>query len=201
VKTLLVDAFDSFIHIVDQYLRVLGCDTEVVRSGVTTPDQVAESDYDLVVLGPGPGHPADSGHVELVHRLAGQVPIFGICLGHQAIGLAFGGEVNRAGRLIHGKTSRLDHDGTGVFAGLPADLEATRYHSLIVEETNLPPELEISARSVDDGFVMALRHITLDIESVQFHPESVKTQNGLRMLGNVVANAAGPAGIGRPAAA
>jgi anthranilate synthase component 2 len=183
VKVLLVDAYDSFTHIIDQYLRTLGARTEVVRSGTRTPEQLLARDADAVVLGPGPGHPADSGHVELVHAFSGRVPLLGICLGHQAIALAHGAEVTVAQRLKHGKTSEIGHDGSGVFRGLGSEMTATRYHSLIVAEP-LPEELTVTARAVDDGYVMGLRHRRLPVEGVQFHPESVTTVGGLRLLEN-----------------
>ncbi|MFE2096310.1 MULTISPECIES: aminodeoxychorismate/anthranilate synthase component II [unclassified Streptomyces] len=188
MNVLLVDAYDSFTHIIDQYLRTLGARTEVVRSGTRTPEQLLAGAPDAVVLGPGPGHPADSGHVELVHAFAGRVPLLGICLGHQAIGLAYGAEVAVAERLKHGKTSPVTHDGAGVFTGLGTEVTATRYHSLIVAEP-LPEELTVTARAVDDGYVMGLRHRQLPVEGVQFHPESVTTLGGLRLLENFLRSA------------
>ncbi|MGO4460089.1 aminodeoxychorismate/anthranilate synthase component II [Streptomyces sp. M-16] len=188
MKVLLVDAYDSFTHIIDQYLRTLGATTEVVRSRTESPDELAARLPDAVVLGPGPGHPAESGHVELVHRFAGRVPLLGICLGHQAIGLAHGGRVQVADRLKHGKTSEVAHDGAGVFAGLDAPMTATRYHSLIVAEP-LPQELIATAHAVDDGYVMGLRHRTLAVEGVQFHPESITTVGGMRLLENFLTTA------------
>ncbi|MFD8982218.1 anthranilate synthase component II [Streptomyces sp. NPDC059564] len=188
MKVLLVDAYDSFTHIIDQYLRTLGATTEVVRSRTESPGQLAARQPDAVVLGPGPGHPAESGHVELVHRFAGRVPLLGICLGHQAIGLAHGGTVRVADRLKHGKTSEVSHDGAGVFAGLGRTMTATRYHSLIVAEP-LPQELIATAHAVDDGYVMGLRHRTLAVEGVQFHPESITTVGGMRLLQNFLTTA------------
>jgi len=183
VNVLIVDAYDSFTHIIDQYLRTLGARTQVIRSGTRSPGQLAALEPDAVVLGPGPGHPADSGHVELVHQFAGQVPLLGICLGHQAIALAHGGRIAVAERLRHGKTSPVTHDGGGVFRDLGEPLTATRYHSLVVVEP-LPAALEVSARSDDDGYVMGLRHRELAVEGVQFHPESVTTGGGMRLFGN-----------------
>lgn len=188
MKVLLVDAYDSFTHIIDQYLRTLGATTEVVRSRTESPDRLAARLPDAVVLGPGPGHPAESGHVELVHRFAGRVPLLGICLGHQAIGLAYGGGVRVADRLKHGKTSEVAHDGAGVFEGLAEPMTATRYHSLIVAEP-LPQELIATAHAVDDGYVMGLRHRTLAVEGVQFHPESITTVGGMRLLENFLTTA------------
>ncbi|MET8666593.1 anthranilate synthase component II [Streptomyces tendae] len=181
MKVLIVDAYDSFTHIIDRYIRALGVRTEVVRSGTRTPDELAAGRPDAVVLGPGPGHPADSGHVELVHRFAGEVPLLGVCLGHQAIALAYGGTVQVAGRLMHGRTSIVRHDGSGVFARAPQTVEVTRYHSLVVTDP-LPGQLTATARSQDDGYVMGLRHLELPVEGVQFHPESITTTGGLDML-------------------
>nr|WP_230416559.1 aminodeoxychorismate/anthranilate synthase component II [Micromonospora tarapacensis] len=180
---MLVDAYDSFTHIIDQYLRTLGAHTVVVRSRSRTSDQLAALRPDAVVLGPGPGHPAESGHVQLVHAFAGRIPLLGVCLGHQAIGLAYGGTISVARHLMHGKTSVTEHDGRGVFAGAPAPLTVTRYHSLIVADP-VPAALEVTARSTDDGYVMAARHRTLPVEGVQFHPESVMTEDGLRLFDN-----------------
>ncbi|MFD0376130.1 anthranilate synthase component II [Streptomyces sp. NPDC127112] len=197
MKVLLVDAYDSFSHIIDQYLLTLGAETEVVRSRTRTVRQLVESAPDAVVLGPGPGHPSDSGHVELVHAFAGRVPLLGVCLGHQAIGLAYGARIAVAKHLMHGKTSPVEHDGQGVFAGAPQPLTATRYHSLIVTDPNA--DLEVTARSLDDGYVMGVRHRTLAVEGVQFHPESVMTESGLRLFGNFLESAAvgAPGGTGR----
>ncbi|MFI1353932.1 anthranilate synthase component II [Streptomyces sp. NPDC020898] len=183
MKVLLIDAYDSFVHIIDQYLRTLGADTLVVRSLTRTPAALAGLEPDAVVLGPGPGHPADSGHVELVHEFAGRVPLLGVCLGHQAIGLAYGGRIEVAERVMHGRTSTVRHDGAGLFQGLGHTLEATRYHSLLVAEP-LPEELITTAVAADHGYVMGLRHRTLPVEGVQFHPESVMTTGGLTMMRN-----------------
>ncbi|MFF2192394.1 anthranilate synthase component II [Streptomyces sp. NPDC058157] len=195
MKVLLVDAYDSFSHIIDQYLLTLGAETEVVRSRTRTVRQLVESAPDAVVLGPGPGHPSDSGHVELVHAFAGRVPLLGVCLGHQAIGLAYGARIAVAKHLMHGKTSPVEHDGQGVFEGAPQPLTATRYHSLIV--TDPTADLEVTARSLDDGYVMGVRHRTLAVEGVQFHPESVMTESGLRIFGNFLesAGAVGAPGV------
>ncbi|KUL53033.1 anthranilate synthase [Streptomyces sp. NRRL S-1521] len=187
-KVLLVDAYDSFSHIIDQYLRTLGADTEVIRSRTRTPGELAGLRPDAVVLGPGPGHPAASGHVELVHTFAGRVPLLGVCLGHQAIGLAYGARVAVAQNLMHGKASQVRHDGRGVFDGLATPLTVTRYHSLIVD-ASAPPELDVTATSLDDGYVMGIRHRTLAVEGVQFHPESVMTDHGLRLFDNFLSAA------------
>jgi len=183
-RVVLVDAFDSFVFIVRQYLLSVGAEPIVVRSDEVRRAEIEALHPDALLLGPGPGHPADSGHVPLVRAFAGRIPVFGICLGHQAIGLAFGARVERAAHLMHGKTSRIRHDGTGVFAGMPEGFQATRYHSLVVVERSLPPCLEASAWSQDDRYVMGLRHRELPIEGVQFHPESIYTQDGIRLLTN-----------------
>ncbi|WP_327263434.1 aminodeoxychorismate/anthranilate synthase component II [Streptomyces sp. NBC_01232] len=190
MKVLLMDAYDSFVHIIDQYLQVLGADTEVVRSRTRTPEQLVGLEPDAVVLGPGPGHPAESGHVELVHAFAGRVPLLGVCLGHQAIGLAYGGRIEVAGQVMHGRTSIVRHDGEGLFQGLGHSLEATRYHSLLVADP-LPEPLVTTAVAADHGYVMGLRHRTLPVEGVQFHPESVMTTGGLTMMENFLAMRAG----------
>lgn len=182
MRALLVDAFDSFAHIIYQYLEVAGVETEVVRSGQLTPAEVRGGGHDFVLLGPGPGTPEESGHVELVEALAGVKPVLGVCLGHQAIAVAFGGTVDRAARPMHGKTSPIEHDARGVFAGRAPGFAATRYHSLAVVEGSLPAELEVSARAADDGAVMGIRHTSLPIEGVQFHPESVLTEEGLALF-------------------
>ncbi|MER7702081.1 aminodeoxychorismate/anthranilate synthase component II [Kitasatospora sp. NPDC097605] len=186
MKVLLIDAYDSFVHIIDQYLRTLGADTLVVRSLTRAPGELAALEPDAVVLGPGPGHPADSGHVELVHTFAGRVPLLGVCLGHQAIALAHGGRVEVADQVMHGRTSTVRHDGAGLFQGLGNTLEVARYHSLIVAEP-LPDELEATATATDHGYLMGLRHRELPLEGVQFHPESIMTTGGLQMLRNFLA--------------
>ncbi|MFJ4435759.1 anthranilate synthase component II [Streptomyces sp. NPDC088923] len=191
MKVLLIDAYDSFVHIIDQYLRTLGADTHVVRSLTRTPAALAGLEPDAVVLGPGPGHPADSGHVELVREFAGRVPLLGVCLGHQAIGLAYGGRIEVAEQVMHGRTSTVRHDGAGLFQGLGHTLEATRYHSLLVAEP-LPDELVTTAVATDHGYVMGLRHRSLPVEGVQFHPESVMTTGGLTMMRNFLASRAAP---------
>jgi anthranilate synthase component 2 len=196
VKTLIIDAYDSFVYIIDQYFRSLRANPVVVRSDAATVGRVEAEAPDLLVLGPGPGHPVDSGHVELVRAFAGRLPIFGVCLGHQALATAYGARVSPASHLMHGKSSRIEHDGRGVFAQQPQGFLATRYHSLIVEEDTLPDVLEVTARSADDGYVMGLRHRELALESVQFHPESVTTQLGLDIFRSFLAQS----GVRRPLA-
>lgn len=183
-RILVVDAFDSFVDILRQYLMSAGAVPLMVRSNALTPDDVPAMNLDGILLGPGPGHPDDSGHVELVRAFAGHLPLLGVCLGHQAIGRAYGASVVPAEHLMHGKTSRIRHDGRGLFAGLPDRFEATRYHSLVVPEETVPDCLEVTARSADDGYVMGLRHRTLPVESVQFHPESFRTDHGMDVVTN-----------------
>lgn len=194
MRILVVDAFDSFVYILRQYLLSAGADPIVVRSNELTVADIRRMRPDAILLGPGPGHPTESGHVEIVKVFGDQVPIFGVCLGHQAIGIAFGGQVVPARHPVHGKTSNVRHDGTGVFAGMPDDFAATRYHSLVVVENTVPDCLQVSAWSCDDRYVMGLRHRWLPIESVQFHPESIRTDHGLRMIENFIAGCAVPVG-------
>lgn len=187
MRALLIDAYDSFVYIIEQYLAELGAEPTVVRSAAGNAEVVRDLAPDLLVLGPGPGHPLASGHVELVREFAGEVPILGVCLGHQAIACAYGATVSPAQHIMHGKTSVLDHDGRGMFAAAPPGQVVTRYHSLVVEDATLPAELEVSARSRDDGYVMGLRHRELPIESVQFHPESITTVTGIELFRSFLA--------------
>ncbi len=190
-----LDNYDSFTYNLVQYLGELGAETEVYRNDELTVEQVEEMKPERILLSPGPCTPAEAGIlIPLIKRMAGKVPIFGVCLGHQAIGEAFGGDVVRAKHLMHGKTSPVEHDGKGIFAGLPTPLTCTRYHSLIVAENSLPAELTVTARSVEAGpkgkpesVIMGLRHRTLPVEGVQFHPESVLTQGGREMIRNFLA--------------
>jgi len=200
VNVLVIDAFDSFVYILRQYLMSAGTAPTVVRSNELRREDVRRMRPDAVLLGPGPGHPSESGHVEILREFAGEVPILGVCLGHQAIGLAYGATVVPAEHLMHGKTSRIRHDGRGLFTGMRPDFLATRYHSLVVVEDTVPESLEITARSRDDSYVMGLRHRRLPIESVQFHPESICTEDGMRMITNFVESCAGyPAWRSQPA--
>ncbi len=191
MRVLLVDAYDSFTHIIDQYLKVLGASTDIVRSRTATPQELAARGPDAVVLGPGPGHPRDSGHVELVQAFAGRVPLLGICLGHQAIGLAYGGRVEVARRARHGKTSPLRHDGSVLYEGVRQGAHVTRYHSLVVDP-GLPADLAATSYAGDDGAVMGLRHRTLAVHGVQFHPESIATDHGMRLLENFLGTVHAP---------
>lgn len=187
MKAFLIDAYDSFVYIIYQYVRGLGAEARVVRNDLVDHADVEAWRPDFILLGPGPGHPADARYVEVIRRFEGRIPILGVCLGHQAIGLAYGGKVARASHLMHGKTSPIEHDGRGCFREQPSPFRATRYHSLIVEEEGLPSCLEITARAQDDGYIMGLRHKSAPIESVQFHPESVYTEDGMRLFRNFVA--------------
>ena len=181
---LVIDNYDSFTYNLVQYLGELGAELEVRRNDAITVDQVARLRPDRIVISPGPRTPREAGIcIPLVCSLAGHVPILGVCLGHQAIGEAFGGRVIRAPYLMHGKTSQIHHDGKTIFAGLPQDFTATRYHSLIVERDSLPKSLEISATTAD-GLIMGLRHRELPVEGVQFHPESILTGTGKNILRN-----------------
>lgn len=194
-QILVVDNYDSFVFNIVQYLAQLGAQCDVRRNDDVLPGEAL--DYDGVLLSPGPGAPVGAGVcLELIHRVAGQVPVFGVCLGHQAIAEAFGGEVVRAPELLHGKTSLVYHDGVGVLAGLPQPFTATRYHSLAVSERNFPAELEVTART-QSGVIMALRHRSLPVEGVQFHPESVLTEGGHLLLANWLAQCGYPEAIER----
>ena len=184
-RILVVDNYDSFVYNLVQYLAQLGADVVVRRNDEVSPVELDELVVDGVLLSPGPGTPEDAGcSIAMVRECASrQLPLFGVCLGHQAIGACFGAPVVRAPELLHGKTSEVVHDGTGVLAGLPSPFIATRYHSLAVNEADLPPSLAVTGRT-RSGVVMALRHTQLPIDGVQFHPESVLTQGGHRMLAN-----------------
>jgi anthranilate synthase component 2 len=181
---LVLDNYDSFTYNLVQYLGELGAEVKVLRNDEASVDEVARMSPERIVISPGPCTPNEAGiSLELIRRLAGKVPILGVCLGHQAIGQAFGGKVVRAGQVMHGKVSRIHHDGRGVFSELPQDFTATRYHSLVVERASLPGTLEESARS-EDGEIMGLRHRALPVEGVQFHPEALLTEHGHKMLEN-----------------
>ncbi len=185
---LLLDNYDSFTFNLVQCLAELGASVEVRRNDAITVEEAIAMAPQRLVISPGPGRPAEAGiSIELMRGLAGRCPILGVCLGHQAIGELFGGRVVRAPAPRHGKTSPIEHDGRGLFAGLPSSLEVGRYHSLVVEESTWPAELEITARSADDGLVMGLRHRSLSIHGVQFHPESILTKEGRAILRNFLA--------------
>jgi anthranilate synthase/aminodeoxychorismate synthase-like glutamine amidotransferase len=194
MRLLLVDNFDSFVYNLAQAFGALGAEPVVVRNDASLAE-LDELQADAVVISPGPGGPRDAGiSMAAIGHFAGRVPVFGVCLGHQCIGEAYGATVVRSEvGPVHGKTSWIKHSATGVFSGLPDPLEATRYHSLCVRESDLPSELEITARA-DDGTIMGLRHRELAVEGVQFHPESVLTLEGARLLANVI-------GVPQPSAA
>jgi anthranilate synthase/aminodeoxychorismate synthase-like glutamine amidotransferase len=186
-----LDNYDSFTYNLVQYLGELGATVEVRRNDQVTVSEVEVLRPDRIVVSPGPCTPQDAGiSIELIRHFAGKVPVLGVCLGHQAIGEAFGGKVVRAKNLMHGKTSRVEHDGRTIFRGVTSPMTATRYHSLIVSEDELPAELEVSARSCErDGteVIMGLRHRQYPVEGVQFHPESVLTDQGKKLIANFLA--------------
>jgi anthranilate synthase/aminodeoxychorismate synthase-like glutamine amidotransferase len=180
-----LDNYDSFTYNLVQYLGELGQTLEVQRNDQVTLDEIAARRPSHIVISPGPGRPEDAGVTPaLIERFGPTVPILGVCLGHQAIGLVCGGKVVRAPVPMHGKTSTIDHDGKGVFAGMASPIEASRYHSLVVQEDGLPEDLEITARSRGDNVIMGLRHRRWPLVGVQFHPESILTGEGRRMLRN-----------------
>jgi anthranilate synthase component II len=188
-RILVLDNYDSFVYNLVQYLGELGAEPIVVRADARTLDELIALDPDGVLISPGPGRPSDAGLSNAaIDHFAGRRPVFGVCLGHQCIGEVFGGEVVRAPAVMHGKTSLIRHHDTGVFEGLPNPLEATRYHSLIVDRASVPDVLEITAET-DDGIVMGLRHRHHDVEGVQFHPESILTANGHDLIGRFLARA------------
>jgi anthranilate synthase/aminodeoxychorismate synthase-like glutamine amidotransferase len=181
---LLLDNYDSFTYNLAQYLGQMGQDLEIRRNDQVTLDEIQDLRPERIVISPGPCTPKEAGiSVPLIQRFAGKIPILGVCLGHQAIGAAFGGRVIRAQKIMHGKTSEIQHDGKTIFRDLPQQFVATRYHSLIVERKSLPGMLEMSAET-SDGTIMGLRHRKLRVEGVQFHPESILTSAGFRLLEN-----------------
>jgi anthranilate synthase component 2 len=180
-----VDNYDSFTYNLVQYLGELGATIRVVRNDEATVAQIAALCPDHIVISPGPGRPEDAGiTMGVIKELGERTPVLGVCLGHQAIGAVFGGSVVRAAMPMHGKTSTIEHVGRGVFTGLTGPFLASRYHSLIVAEEDLPPELEVTARTTEDGSIMGLRHRTWPVHGVQFHPESILTGEGRRILRN-----------------
>jgi anthranilate synthase component 2 len=181
---LMIDNYDSFTYNLVQYLGELGQEVKVCRNDEITVEEVEKLRPSHIVISPGPCTPNEAGiSVPLIKEMAGKVPILGVCLGHQAIGQAFGGRIVHARQVMHGKTSPILHDSRGVFRGLPGGYTATRYHSLVIEKTSLPPELEVSAWT-DDGEIMGVRHRSLAVEGVQFHPESILTEHGHALLKN-----------------
>jgi anthranilate synthase component II len=187
-RVLVID-YDSFVYNLVQYLGELGADPVVRRHDEETLDALVALDPDAVLISPGPGRPEDAGlSSDVIRHFAGRRPVLGVCLGHQCLGQVYGGEVVRAPEIMHGKTSLIHHRGQGVFAGLPDPFDATRYHSLVVAPDSVPDELEVTAWT-DDGTIMGLRHRTLGVEGVQFHPESVLTASGHDLLRNFLAAA------------
>jgi anthranilate synthase/aminodeoxychorismate synthase-like glutamine amidotransferase len=181
---LVIDNYDSFTYNLVQYFGELGADPQVRRNDAITPEEVEKLKPKKIVISPGPGRPQDAGiSMELIRRLGSRIPLLGVCLGHQCIGEVYGGKVVRAGRLMHGKTSPIQHDGKGVFAKLPNPFEATRYHSLIVDKESVPSCLQVSAETAE-GEIMGLRHKEYPVHGVQFHPESILSKEGKDLLAN-----------------
>ncbi len=184
MRVLVIDSYDSFTFNLCQQIGMLGAEPVVVKSD-TPFERIRSESFDRVVLSPGPGHPRDSAlYRAVLGTISRTVPTLGVCLGHQAIGLAFGARIARAGRLMHGKRSTIRHDGAGIYAGVPDPLVATRYHSLVIDPATVPDCLEVTAHSDDDGAVMGVRHREFPIEGVQFHPESILTPEGNRLIAN-----------------
>ena len=180
-----IDNYDSFTYNLVQYLGELGAEVHVVRNDAATVDEVAASKPERIAISPGPGRPEDAGiTMGVVRQLGERTPILGVCLGHQAIGAVFGGQVVRAGVPMHGKTSLIEHNGRGVFSGISESFAASRYHSLVVAEEGLPDDLEVTARTRDDRIIMGLRHRRWPVHGVQFHPESILTGEGHKLLRN-----------------
>jgi anthranilate synthase/aminodeoxychorismate synthase-like glutamine amidotransferase len=189
---LMIDNYDSFTYNLVQYLGELGAEVEVRRNDAITLAEIAACRPAGIVISPGPCTPKEAGiSVPLIERFAGEFPILGVCIGHQAIGVAFGAAIVRAPRIMHGKTSPIHHDGRGVFRGIPSPFEATRYHSLVIDPVSVPAVLEVSAWT-DRGEIMGVRHRVLPVEGVQFHPESILTLEGKKLLRNFLASLAGP---------
>jgi anthranilate synthase/aminodeoxychorismate synthase-like glutamine amidotransferase len=184
VKVFLIDAYDSFVFIISQYLEQLGLETHVERNDVPNLiERIEAYAPDFCVLGPGPGHPRDAGYSEVIHHFKGRLPILGVCLGHQAIGLSFGGSVVRAANVMHGKISTINNDGRGVYAHTNCKpIKATRYHSLIIDKKDLPEDLIVTSTANDDEYIMGVRHLEYPIEGVQFHPESILTEEGIKIF-------------------
>ena len=181
---LLLDNYDSFTYNIDQLFSDIGAQVEVVRSDKISIDEIRANGYRGIIISPGPGIPQDAGiSEEVIRQLGGEIPILGICLGHQAIGEVFGGRIVRAGEIVHGKASPICHCGTGLYQGIPEHTQVARYHSLIIERESLPDVLEVTSQ-LDNGTIMGVRHKTLPIEGIQFHPESILTPDGRAMMRN-----------------
>jgi len=194
MRVLVIDNYDSFTYNLVQYLGELGAEVDVLRNDVESAETLVARRPDGLVISPGPGTPADAGvSIDAVHAFGrARIPLLGVCLGHQAIGHAFGGRIVRARSLMHGKTSPIEHEGEGIFRGLSRPFEATRYHSLVIEPASCPAVLAVTARTAD-GEIMGVRHRTLPIEGVQFHPESILTHEGKRLLANFLETCTGSA--------
>ncbi len=192
MRVLILDNYDSFVYNLAQYVGALGADPLVVRNDQISLGQVSDLRPDRIVISPGPGDPSDSRDFgvcgAVLRGVSREIPTLGVCLGNQGIGLAFGGRIIRAGQVMHGKTSRIIHDGKGVLEGVESPLRATRYHSLVVQKEGLPDELKVTALSLDDSEIMGLRHAEYPIEGVQFHPESIMTPEGLKIVRNFLDN-------------
>lgn len=188
MKVLLIDNYDSFVYNIAQYFGELGASITVCRNDEVTVKKVMELHPDRLIISPGPGTPTDKRYfgncIQIIQNIGSDIPILGVCLGHQGIAHAFGGEVAHAGKLMHGKTSMIRHDGKGIFKGIPNPFEATRYHSLVANPFNIPSCLRISAYSLDDYEIMGIRHVDRKIEGIQFHPESILTVHGKKILKN-----------------
>jgi anthranilate synthase component 2 len=186
-RIIVVDAYDSFVHILVGYLQILGCTVDIYRRDDENLFKViSESAGDMLLLGPGPGHPADSGYSKLLELNVGHMPVLGVCLGHQAIALHYGCKIDYAKHLMHGKTSRITHDRKGCFQNLPNHFSVMRYHSIVVSDENLSSVISVSARSDDDSYIMGIRHKLLKTEGIQFHPESIGTSQGIEILKNFI---------------
>ncbi|WP_440616044.1 anthranilate synthase component II [Cysteiniphilum sp. 6C5] len=188
MKLLLIDAYDSFVHIIYQYCVSLeGVSADVIRNDRVTADSIRQAQYDLIIFGPGPGSPKDSGYIPLIKEFSGKIPLFGVCLGMQAMVEVFDGKVVRSKNVRHGKVSKIKHNSDAYFAGMPSVFEVTRYHSLAAEDSSFPHEnLDILARSLDDDCIMAIKHKHFQVSGVQFHPESITSNHGVDIFMNVI---------------
>jgi anthranilate synthase/aminodeoxychorismate synthase-like glutamine amidotransferase len=182
---LMIDNYDSFTYNLVQYFGELKADIKVYRNDALTIEQIRKMKPEKIVISPGPGRPEDAGiSIDIIRKLGPEIPVLGVCLGHQGIGYAFGGKVINAKRLMHGKTSMIKHNGEGVFKGIPVPFEATRYHSLVIDSKHVPDCLKVTAKTTDDGEIMGVQHKTYPIYGVQFHPESILTKEGIKILKN-----------------